>query len=177
MTMVSWLITKFYRRTMASNQAEIIQLGELSNREQEIVGISDHVKEISLKAGLASLLILAMAFIALPVVSLFSRSSLETTFRSLHDPMVIDALKLSLTTSTLATVIVVDHRYTHCLCQCPVSLFRQGGGRLPHRSASYHASCSGRHCSTNGFWQDGDSRTLPQCIRNQHCFYDNSRES
>jgi hypothetical protein len=37
----------FYRRIMASNQAEIIQLGELSNREQEIVGISDHVKEIS----------------------------------------------------------------------------------------------------------------------------------
>ena len=65
------------------------------------------MKEISLKAGLAALLILAMAFIALPVVSLFLRSPLETTFRSLHDPMVIDALKLSLMTSTLATVIVV----------------------------------------------------------------------
>jgi molybdate transport system permease protein len=92
---------------MASNQAEIIQLGELSNREQEIVGISDRVKEISLKAGLAALLILAIAFIALPVVSLFLKSPLETTFRSLHDPMVIDALKLSLTTSTLTTMTVV----------------------------------------------------------------------
>jgi molybdate transport system permease protein len=92
---------------MASNQAEIIQLGELSNREQEIVGISDHVKEISLKVGLACLLFLAMAFIALPVASLFLKSSLETTFRSLHDPIVIDALKLSLTTSTLTTMIVV----------------------------------------------------------------------
>ena len=48
-----------------------------------------------------------MAFIALPVVSLFLKSPLETTFRSLHDPMVIDALKLSLTTSTLTTMIVV----------------------------------------------------------------------
>ena len=39
---------------MASNQAEIIHLGKLSNREQEIIGISDRVKEISLKVGLAA---------------------------------------------------------------------------------------------------------------------------
>ena len=71
----------FYRRTMASNQAEIMHLGELSNREQEIIGISDRMKKLSLRAGLAALLILAMAFIALPVASLFLKSPLETTFR------------------------------------------------------------------------------------------------
>ena len=92
---------------MASNQAEIGHLSELANREPESIGISDRLKEISLKAGLATVLILAMAFIALPVVALFLKSPLDTTLRSLHDPMVLDALWLSLATSTLTTIIVV----------------------------------------------------------------------
>ena len=104
---VSWLNTIFFKRTMASNQTEIIHLGELSNREQEIFGISDRVKEVSLKAGLALLLTLAMAFIALPLVALFLKSPLDTILKSLHDPMVIDALSLSLTTSTMTTITVV----------------------------------------------------------------------
>ena len=45
-----------------------------------------------------------MAFIALPVAALFLKSPLDTTFRSLHDPMVMDALRLSLMTSTMTTV-------------------------------------------------------------------------
>jgi molybdate transport system permease protein len=53
------------------------------------------------------MLILAMAFIALPLASLFIKSPLDVTLRSLHDPVVIDALKLSMTTSILTTLIVI----------------------------------------------------------------------
>ena len=97
---------------MASNQADISRFGERSfaelvDQEHETIGIPSRSRETVLKAGLAALLILAMAFIALPVVALFLKSPLDTTLRSLHDPMVLDALRLSLTTSTLTTLIVV----------------------------------------------------------------------
>jgi len=48
-----------------------------------------------------------MAFIALPVIALFLKSPPETILRSLHDPVVMDALRLSLTTSTITTITVV----------------------------------------------------------------------
>ncbi len=92
---------------MASNEAEIIHRGEFSNREHEIHSISDRVKDISLKTGVAALLVLTMAFIALPVIALFLKSPLDKTLGSLYDPMVLDALRLSLTTSTLTTIVVV----------------------------------------------------------------------
>ena len=60
-----------------------------------------------MKTGLALMLILAMAFIALPVASLFIKSPTDAIIRSLHDPMVMDALRLSLMTSTLTTLTVV----------------------------------------------------------------------
>lgn len=101
---------------MASNQADISRfdersLAELVNHEhrtpERAIGITSRTREVALKAGLAFLLTLAMAFIALPVVALFLKSPLETILRSLHDPMVLDALRLSLTTSTLTTIVVV----------------------------------------------------------------------
>lgn len=97
---------------MASNQPDISRfsergLSELVNQEHEIIGILSRTREMALKAGMALLLILAMAFIALPVVALFLKSPLDTTLRSLHDPVVLDELRLSLTTSTLTTIIVV----------------------------------------------------------------------
>jgi len=101
---------------MASNQAEISRfnersLVELVNHEHEASGkaicIPSRTREVALKAGLALLLILAMTFIALPVVALFLKSPLDTIFSSLQDPVVMDALQLSLTTSTLTTSIVV----------------------------------------------------------------------
>ena len=99
---------------MASNQADIGPFGERSrsltelvNQEQEIIGIPSRTRDAALKAGLALMLMLAMAFIALPVVALFLKSPLDTTLRSLHDPVVIDALRLSLMTSTITTVTVV----------------------------------------------------------------------
>ncbi|VVB69969.1 Molybdate/tungstate transport system permease protein WtpB [uncultured archaeon] len=97
---------------MASNQADIKRYGErclaeLANLEHKTIGISSRTREASLKVGLALLLILAMAFIALPVVALFLKSPLDTTLRSLHDPVVIDALRLSLMTSTITTITVV----------------------------------------------------------------------
>jgi len=105
--MVSWLNTISTKRTMASNEAEIIHRGEFSNREHEILSISDRVKDISLKTGVAALLVLTMAFIALPVIALFLKSPLDKTLGSLYDPMVLDALRLSLMTSTLTTIVVV----------------------------------------------------------------------
>ena len=101
---------------MASNQADISRfdersLVELVNHEHETLGkaicIPSRTREVALKAGLALLLILAMTFIALPVVALFLKSPLDTIFSSLQDPVVMDALQLSLTTSTLTTSIVV----------------------------------------------------------------------
>ncbi|MDQ1262492.1 MAG: Molybdate transporter permease subunit [Euryarchaeota archaeon] len=92
---------------MASNEAEMIHRGEFSSREHEILSISDRVKDISLKTGVAALLVLTMAFIALPVIALFLKSPLDKTLGSLYDPMVLDALRLSLTTSTLTTIVVV----------------------------------------------------------------------
>lgn len=97
---------------MASNQADISVFGERSlvelvNQEQETIGIPSRTREVALKAGLALLLTLAIAFIALPVVALFLKSPLDTTLRSLHDPVVMDALRLSLMTSTITTIVVV----------------------------------------------------------------------
>ncbi len=60
-----------------------------------------------MKAGLGLLMILVMAFIALPVASLFLKSPMDTTLRSLQEPVVLDALRLSLTTSLLTTAVVV----------------------------------------------------------------------
>jgi len=92
---------------MASNQAKIGYLIRSPERDQEATGISARAKEMALKTGLALMLILAMAFIALPVASLFIKSPIDATIRSLHDPMVMDALRLSLMTSVLTTSIVV----------------------------------------------------------------------
>lgn len=97
---------------MASNQADISRFGkrslaELVDQKHEPIGIPSRSREMALKAVLALLLILAMTFIALPVIALFLKSPLDTTFRSLHDPVVIDALRLSLMTSTVTTVVVV----------------------------------------------------------------------
>lgn len=92
---------------MAANPNELRYLGEMKNQDSESLGFFARLKEDSLKAAVGLLLILAMGFIALPLASLFLKSPLETTIRSLHDPMVIDALRLSLTTSALTTAVVV----------------------------------------------------------------------
>jgi molybdate transport system permease protein len=97
---------------MASNQADIGRFEERSlaekvNREHKTIGLSSRTREVAIKFGLAIFLALAMAFIALPVVALFLKSPSETILRSLHDPVVIDALRLSLMTSTITTIIVV----------------------------------------------------------------------
>ncbi len=99
-----------------SNRAEIGSfsergLGKLVNQDQECIGravaIPSRKREIVLKAGLGLLLAVTMAFIALPVLALFLRSPLDTILGTLHDPVVIDALRLSLMTSTITTVTVV----------------------------------------------------------------------
>jgi molybdate transport system permease protein len=93
---------------MASDQAKIDYLIRLPEEGHKAVRLSfARAKEAALKTGLALLMILAMAFIALPVASLFIKSPMDTTIRSLHDPMVMDALRLSLMTSALTTSIVV----------------------------------------------------------------------
>jgi molybdate transport system permease protein len=61
----------------------------------------------ALKAGLALLMLLTMGFIALPVASLLLKNPLDTVVQTLHDPMVVDALRLSLSTSAFTTVTVV----------------------------------------------------------------------
>ncbi len=92
-------------------------LAELVNQEHETIGIPSRTREVALKAGLALLLTLAMAFIALPVVALFLKSPLDTILRSLHDPVVMDALRLSLMTSTITTITLCNHGHAHSLRQ------------------------------------------------------------
>ncbi len=92
---------------MASNQIEIGYIEGLHSHDEEVIRISSRVKKMALRLSLASLLILAMAFIALPIASLFIKSPLDATLRSLQDPVVMDALRLSMMTSTLTTLIVV----------------------------------------------------------------------
>lgn len=97
---------------MASNQADISRFGERSlveliNQEHETIGIPSRTREVALKTGLVLLLTLAIAFIALPVVALFLKSPPDTILRSLHDPVVMDALRLSLMTSTITTITIV----------------------------------------------------------------------
>jgi len=82
-----------------------------SNQEHKCIGraaaIPSRSREIALKVCLGLLLTLAMAFIALPVIALFFRSPLDTILETLRDPVVIDALRLSLMTSTITTFTVV----------------------------------------------------------------------
>ncbi len=97
---------------MASNQVDISGFGERSladlvNKEHEPIVIPSRTREVALKASLALLLIMAMSFIALPVAALFLKTPLDTILKSLHEPVVMDALRLSLTTSTLTTIVVV----------------------------------------------------------------------
>ncbi len=92
---------------MASHRTKIRYLGKLPSQSQEAIGIFARARETALKTALGLLLILALAFIALPVASLFLKSPLDATIRSMHDPVVIDALRLSLTTSTLTVLVVV----------------------------------------------------------------------
>lgn len=56
---------------------------------------------------IAALLALFLLFVTLPVASLFLRISPEAFFRSLAEPVVIDALSLSLVTATVSTAIVI----------------------------------------------------------------------
>lgn len=82
---------------------------EAANKEQEAIDYhySFCSRNLAIKAILAVLLMTAISFIALPVLALFIKSPLDTTLRSLHDPVVIDALRLSLITSIITTLVVV----------------------------------------------------------------------
>jgi len=60
-----------------------------------------------LRLGLGLLLILVGAFLALPVLSLFLKSYAGFSLQTLKDPMVVDALSLSLFTSAFTVVVVV----------------------------------------------------------------------
>ena len=55
----------------------------------------------------AVLLSLFLLFVTIPVASLFLRIAPEAFIRSLTEPVVLDALSLSLVTATISTVIVV----------------------------------------------------------------------
>jgi len=71
------------------------------------VGFQARYKKASLKVGLALLMLLAVLFIALPVASLFIRSYSGITLQTIQDPMVREALMLSLVTSGIATLVAV----------------------------------------------------------------------
>jgi molybdate transport system permease protein len=92
---------------MAANQAKIGYTDGFSINDEECVDVPCKTRAIALKIGLALLIVIAIAFIALPIASLFLKSPPDTILKTLHDPIVIDALRLSLMTSTLTTIIVV----------------------------------------------------------------------
>lgn len=92
---------------MATTQTETDHIRNLTGQGHKTIPIHTRRRDIAIKAVVALFLILAMAFIALPVVALFLKSPLDTTLRSLHDPVVVDALRLSLMTSAITTITVV----------------------------------------------------------------------
>ncbi|MGV8175908.1 MAG: ABC transporter permease [Methanothrix sp.] len=101
---------------MNSNQADVNSfergdLSEIVSSEQKSLGksvfIPSRIRGFALRAGLGLLLATAMAFIALPVVALFLRSPIESILVALHGPLVMDALRLSLMTSSITTIAVV----------------------------------------------------------------------
>lgn len=75
---------------MAFMKTETDHIGNLAGQGRKTISVSAR-RDFALKAVVALLLILAIAFIALPVVTLFLKSPLDTTLRSLHDPVVIMA--------------------------------------------------------------------------------------
>ncbi|HOB17705.1 MAG TPA: ABC transporter permease [Candidatus Methanoculleus thermohydrogenotrophicum] len=78
-------------------------------QETEVIRHSSRTRlgKVALTLLIAALLTIFLLFITLPVVSLFLRISPEAFFRSLSEPVILDALSLSLTTATVSTVIVV----------------------------------------------------------------------
>jgi molybdate transport system permease protein len=101
--------------SMNSNQAgvssfESEDLSELVSSEKNLskaVFIPARIRGLTLRAGLGLLLTIAMAFIALPVIALFLRSPLESILAAMQDPVVLEALRLSLMTSSITTIVVV----------------------------------------------------------------------
>lgn len=92
---------------MASTKTEKVHIGDLTGQGHKTIRIHTRRRDLAIKAVVALFLILAMAFIALPVVALFLKSPLDTTLRSLSDQVVVDALRLSLMTSAITTITVV----------------------------------------------------------------------
>lgn len=91
---------------MEPNRFKLENAGSCSDITHE-PGFNLQLKRKALKVGLALIMVLTMTFIALPVVALFLKSPLDTILRSLHDPVVMDALRLSLMTSTITTIMIV----------------------------------------------------------------------
>jgi len=78
-------------------------------QESEVLRHSSRTRpgRAALTLFVAALLALFLLFVTVPVASLFLRISPEAFFRSLAEPVVLDALSLSLVTATISTVIVV----------------------------------------------------------------------
>ena len=78
-------------------------------QESEVLRHSSRTRpgRAALTLLVAALLALFLLFVTVPVASLFLRISPEAFFRSLAEPVVLDALSLSLVTATISTVIVV----------------------------------------------------------------------
>ncbi|NYT01968.1 MAG: molybdate ABC transporter permease subunit [Methanosarcinales archaeon] len=70
-------------------------------------GFQSRPRDVAIRAGLALMMLLAVLFIALPVASLFVRSYSGITLQTVQNPMVREALVLSLATSGLATLVAV----------------------------------------------------------------------
>lgn len=101
---------------MNSNQVDVSSferedLSEIVSSEQKKFGkavfIPARIRGWALRAGLGLVLAIAMAFIALPVIALFLRSPLESILAAMQDPVVLEALRLSLMTSSITTIVVV----------------------------------------------------------------------
>ncbi|MDW5561822.1 MAG: ABC transporter permease [Methanomassiliicoccus sp.] len=65
------------------------------------------LERYALRFALGGMVIVAIAFISIPIASLFLRIDLQDFLASLSDPAVIDALWLSLLTATASTAIVL----------------------------------------------------------------------
>ncbi len=98
-----------------------------------------------------ALVILALLFIALPVLSLFLKTSPDAFISSMENPVVLDALKLSFITSLTTALIVIVVGTPIAYMNARYTYRGQGDRGYDHRSPGRHTACRRRHSTAHGF--------------------------
>ena len=136
----------------------------------------------NLKEGLPTvivyaLVILALLFISLPILSLFLKTSPDTFISSMENPVVMDALKLSFITSLTTATHCHRRRHADRVHERPIQVPGQGDRGYHHRSPGRHTASRRGHSAAHGFRKDGRGRPVPEHGRDHGRLSPRSRSS